>query len=62
LAKILDGNFHGLFLADMLGIFDVYEGPGNLEEALPGGAQVRQSPGIQMEGSKSRGDRVLILE
>jgi hypothetical protein len=46
----------------MLGIFDVYEGPGNLEEALPGGAQVRQSPGIQMEGSKSRGDRVLILE
>ena len=39
LAKTLDGNFHGLFLADMLGIYDVYKGPGNLNEALPGGAQ-----------------------
>lgn len=39
LAKILDGNFHGLFLADMLGIYDVYNGPGNIREVLPGAAQ-----------------------
>jgi hypothetical protein len=39
LAKLLDGNFHGLFLADMLGIYDVYKGPGNIEAALPGAAQ-----------------------
>jgi hypothetical protein len=39
LAKILDGNFHGLFLADMLGIYDVYKGPGNIREVLPGAAQ-----------------------
>ncbi|KXT14250.1 hypothetical protein AC579_6713 [Pseudocercospora musae] len=39
LAQILDGNFHGLFLADMLGIYDVYKGPDNIDEALPGGAQ-----------------------
>ena len=42
LAKILEGHFHGLFLADMLGIYDVYKGPGNLDTALPGGAQFPQ--------------------
>ncbi|KAH9827373.1 Monooxygenase [Teratosphaeria destructans] len=39
LAKILDGNFHCLFLADMLGIYDVYKGPGNIDPVLPGAAQ-----------------------
>jgi hypothetical protein len=39
LAKLLDGNFHGLFLADMLGIYDVYKGPGNIVPALSGAAQ-----------------------
>lgn len=40
LAKTLEaGKFHGLFLADMLGIYDVYKGPGNFGPALPGGAQ-----------------------
>ncbi|KPM42231.1 Dimethyl-sulfide monooxygenase [Neonectria ditissima] len=39
LAKILEGNFHALFLADMLGIYDVYKGPGNIKEVLPGAAQ-----------------------
>ncbi|KAF7560381.1 hypothetical protein G7046_g3766 [Stylonectria norvegica] len=39
LAKVLDGNFHALFLADMLGIYDVYKGPGNIKEVLPGAAQ-----------------------
>ncbi|KAF2806137.1 alkanesulfonate monooxygenase [Mytilinidion resinicola] len=39
LAKILDGNFHGLFLADMLGVYDVYKVPGNLKPALPGAAR-----------------------
>ncbi|KAL3472384.1 luciferase-like domain-containing protein [Aspergillus californicus] len=39
LAKILDGNFHALFIADMLGIYDVYKGPGNIREVLPGAAQ-----------------------
>ncbi|KAL3440590.1 luciferase-like domain-containing protein [Aspergillus insuetus] len=39
LAKILDGNFHALFIADMLGVYDVYKGPGNIKEVLPGAAQ-----------------------
>ncbi|KAF9890853.1 hypothetical protein FE257_005429 [Aspergillus nanangensis] len=40
LAKILeDGKFHGLFIADMLGVYDVYKGPGNIEPVLPGAAQ-----------------------
>jgi alkanesulfonate monooxygenase SsuD/methylene tetrahydromethanopterin reductase-like flavin-dependent oxidoreductase (luciferase family) len=40
LAKTLEaGKFHGLFLADMLGIYDVYKGPDNIEPVLPGAAQ-----------------------
>jgi hypothetical protein len=40
LAKVLEaGKFHGLFLADMLGIYDVYKGPGNIDPVLPGAAQ-----------------------
>lgn len=40
LAKILDeGKFHGLFIADMLGVYDVYKGPGNIDPVLPGAAQ-----------------------
>ncbi|KAB8261587.1 luciferase-like domain-containing protein [Aspergillus pseudonomiae] len=40
LAKVLEkGKFHGLFLADHLGIYDVYKGPGNREPALLSGAQ-----------------------
>lgn len=40
LAKTLeDGRFHGLFIADMLGIYDVYKGPGNIEPVLAGAAQ-----------------------
>jgi hypothetical protein len=40
LAKILDeGKFHGLFLADHLGIYDVYKGPANRDPALLSGAQ-----------------------
>ncbi|GAM42749.1 hypothetical protein TCE0_044r17005 [Talaromyces pinophilus] len=40
LAKILEeGKFHGLFLADHLGIYDVYKGPANREPALLSGAQ-----------------------
>ncbi|TVY57610.1 Dimethyl-sulfide monooxygenase [Lachnellula cervina] len=40
LAKILEaGKFHGLFLADHLGIYDVYKGPGNSAPALESGAQ-----------------------
>ena len=39
-AKILEeGKFHGLFLADHLGIYDVYRGPANPEPALLSGAQ-----------------------
>ena len=38
LAKFLDDNgFHGLFFADVLGIYDVYKGDG---PALQSGAQV----------------------
>ncbi|KAF4123120.1 Flavin-dependent oxidoreductase, luciferase family [Geosmithia morbida] len=39
LAEILDGNFHALFLADMLGVYDVYKGPENIREVIPGAAQ-----------------------
>ncbi|KAH7156590.1 alkanesulfonate monooxygenase [Dactylonectria macrodidyma] len=39
LAKILEGNFHALFLADVLGPYDVYKGPRNIKPTLPGAAQ-----------------------
>lgn len=40
LAKVLEeGKFHGLFLADVLGIYDVYKGPGNPVPALEAGSQ-----------------------
>ncbi|KAF4636848.1 hypothetical protein G7Y89_g1218 [Cudoniella acicularis] len=40
LAKTLEkGKFHGLFLTDMLGIYDVYKGPDNIYSVLPGAAQ-----------------------
>lgn len=40
LAKILEeGGFNGIFIADMLGVYDVYDGPGNIEKVLPGAAQ-----------------------
>lgn len=40
LAKTLEeGKFHGLFIADMLGIYDVYKGPQNINPVLPGAAQ-----------------------
>jgi alkanesulfonate monooxygenase SsuD/methylene tetrahydromethanopterin reductase-like flavin-dependent oxidoreductase (luciferase family) len=38
--RILEaGKFHGLFIADMLGVYDVYKGPENIDIALPGAAQ-----------------------
>jgi alkanesulfonate monooxygenase SsuD/methylene tetrahydromethanopterin reductase-like flavin-dependent oxidoreductase (luciferase family) len=40
LAKVLEaGKFHGLFLADIWGIYDVYKGLGNINSVLPGAAQ-----------------------
>ncbi|GES58460.1 xenobiotic compound monooxygenase [Aspergillus terreus] len=40
LAKVLErGKFHGLFLADHLGVYDVYKGPANRAPALLSGAQ-----------------------
>ncbi|KAF2667821.1 putative xenobiotic compound monooxygenase, DszA family [Microthyrium microscopicum] len=40
LAKLLeDANFHGIFIADVLGGYDVYNGPRNLEAAIRSGAQ-----------------------
>ncbi|KAL4897036.1 luciferase-like domain-containing protein [Aspergillus ambiguus] len=40
LAKVLEkGKFHGLFLADHLGVYDVYKGPSNRDPALLSGAQ-----------------------
>ena len=50
LAKTLEaGKFHGLFLADMLGIYDVYKGPGNIDPVLPGAAQFPISDPLQVE-------------
>jgi alkanesulfonate monooxygenase SsuD/methylene tetrahydromethanopterin reductase-like flavin-dependent oxidoreductase (luciferase family) len=40
LAKLLeDGKFHGMFIADVLGGYDVYGGPRNLKPAIRSGAQ-----------------------
>ncbi len=40
LARILEkGKFHGLFIADMLGIYDVYKGPENIDPVLAGASQ-----------------------
>ncbi|KAF2805169.1 alkanesulfonate monooxygenase [Mytilinidion resinicola] len=40
LAQLLDkANFHALFIADVLGPYDVYKGPANAGPALPSGAQ-----------------------
>lgn len=40
LAKLLEkGKFNALFIADVLGGYDVYNGPGNIEAAATSGAQ-----------------------
>jgi alkanesulfonate monooxygenase SsuD/methylene tetrahydromethanopterin reductase-like flavin-dependent oxidoreductase (luciferase family) len=40
LAKVLeDAKFHGIFIADVLGGYDVYQGPRNLDPAIRSGAQ-----------------------
>jgi alkanesulfonate monooxygenase SsuD/methylene tetrahydromethanopterin reductase-like flavin-dependent oxidoreductase (luciferase family) len=40
LAKLLEqGDFHGMFIADVLGGYDVYGGPRNLVPAIKSGAQ-----------------------
>ncbi|TKX19992.1 putative luciferase-like monooxygenase-1 [Elsinoe australis] len=40
LAKLLEkGKFHGMFIADVLGAYDVYKGPQNPEPAVVSGAQ-----------------------
>ncbi|KAF2018292.1 putative xenobiotic compound monooxygenase, DszA family [Aaosphaeria arxii CBS 175.79] len=40
LAKLLESaKFHGIFIADVLGGYDVYQGPRNLEPAIKSGAQ-----------------------
>ncbi|KAL6703110.1 hypothetical protein ACN47E_010172 [Coniothyrium glycines] len=40
LAKILDkAGFHALFIADVLGAYDVYKGPANVDPVLASGAQ-----------------------
>ena len=38
-AKLLEGNFHAIFLADVLGAYDVYDGPRNFSPVLAGAAQ-----------------------
>ena len=40
LAKMLEkGKIHGIFIADVLGGYDVYSGPRNLDPAIRSGAQ-----------------------
>jgi alkanesulfonate monooxygenase SsuD/methylene tetrahydromethanopterin reductase-like flavin-dependent oxidoreductase (luciferase family) len=40
LAKLLEAaKFHGIFIADVLGGYDVYKGPRNLDPAIISGAQ-----------------------
>ena len=41
LAKLLEeAKFHGVFFADVLGIYDVYKGPSNNTPALQSAAQI----------------------
>ncbi|KAJ5888559.1 hypothetical protein N7495_008600 [Penicillium taxi] len=37
--KLEDAKFHGIFFADVLGGYDVYKGPENLDPTIPAGAQ-----------------------
>jgi alkanesulfonate monooxygenase SsuD/methylene tetrahydromethanopterin reductase-like flavin-dependent oxidoreductase (luciferase family) len=40
LAQLLESaKFHGIFIADVLGGYDVYQGPRNLSPAIKSGAQ-----------------------
>jgi alkanesulfonate monooxygenase SsuD/methylene tetrahydromethanopterin reductase-like flavin-dependent oxidoreductase (luciferase family) len=40
MAKVLEkGKIHALFIADVLGAYDVYKGPDNLDPGLAGVAQ-----------------------
>jgi alkanesulfonate monooxygenase SsuD/methylene tetrahydromethanopterin reductase-like flavin-dependent oxidoreductase (luciferase family) len=41
LAKLLEeAKFHGVFFADVLGIYDVYKGPSNNTPALQSASQI----------------------
>ncbi|PHH63467.1 hypothetical protein CDD81_5846 [Ophiocordyceps australis] len=41
LAKLLErGKFHGMFIADVLGPYDVYKGPNNASPSIISGAQI----------------------
>ena len=41
LAKLLEaGKFHGMFIADVMGTYDVYNGPRNISHAARSGAQL----------------------
>lgn len=37
--KLEDAKFHAIFFADVLGGYDVYKGPANLEPTIPAGSQ-----------------------
>jgi hypothetical protein len=41
MARILEaGKIHSIFIADVLGPYDVYKGPENIDPGLPGVAQL----------------------
>ncbi|KAL3481700.1 luciferase-like domain-containing protein [Aspergillus californicus] len=41
MAKVLEaGKIHSIFIADILGPYDTYKGPGNIDPGLPGVAQL----------------------
>jgi hypothetical protein len=41
MAKVLEsGKIHSMFIADVLGPYDVYKGPDNFDPGLPGVAQI----------------------
>jgi alkanesulfonate monooxygenase SsuD/methylene tetrahydromethanopterin reductase-like flavin-dependent oxidoreductase (luciferase family) len=37
--KLEDAKFHAIFFADVLGGYDIYRGPSNLDPTIPAGAQ-----------------------
>ncbi|KJR89777.1 xenobiotic compound monooxygenase, DszA family [Sporothrix schenckii 1099-18] len=62
LAKLLDdAGFHAIFIADTLGAYDVYRGPGNFVPALASGAQFPVSDPLYLVPALAAATKHLII-
>ena len=62
LAKLLDdAGFHAMFIADTLGPYDVYKGPGNFVPALAAGAQFPVSDPLYLVPSMAAATKNLVF-